>query len=147
MEPVKKVSDALSIAGQPTPEDLEQAAAQGFKSVLNLRSPSEANTLPDEQQHAEAAGLRYATVPLSPSSPDDALVHQALEELENLPQPVLLHCGAGARAGGLALIATAMQENLTKDQLIDRAQQIGISLDQPHLKQFLATHYGKDASG
>ncbi|WP_199333683.1 sulfur transferase domain-containing protein [Oculatella sp. FACHB-28] len=34
----KRVSDELSIAGQVTPEQLQQAAAAGFKSVLNLRS-------------------------------------------------------------------------------------------------------------
>jgi protein tyrosine phosphatase (PTP) superfamily phosphohydrolase (DUF442 family) len=31
----KKISDDLSAAGQLTPEQLQQAAAEGFKSVIN----------------------------------------------------------------------------------------------------------------
>ena len=52
----------LSAAGQPTPEELKQAAQEGFKSVLNLRSPDEPGFLSDEQQQAQAAGLQYANI-------------------------------------------------------------------------------------
>ncbi|MEH2252955.1 MAG: hypothetical protein V7K33_26315 [Nostoc sp.] len=41
----KKVSENLSAAGQLTSEELKQAAQEGFKSVLNLRSPDEAGFL------------------------------------------------------------------------------------------------------
>ncbi len=54
----KRVSEQLSAAGQLTPDQLQQAEQQGFKSVLNLRSPGEAGYLSDEQQQSEAAGLR-----------------------------------------------------------------------------------------
>lgn len=142
MESAKKVNEDYSVAGQPSADDLKQAAESGFKSVLNLRSPSEANTLPDEQQQAEAAGLSYANVPLSSSVPDEVLVNKALEELENLPKPVLVHCGAGLRAGAIALIATARDLKWTLEQLTEKANEVGLSLDQPHLKQFIEETYG-----
>lgn len=137
----KKVSDELSAAGQVTSEQLQQAAQEGFKSVLNLRSIDEAGFLLDEEQLADAAGLQYANVPLTPSEPDEDLVEEAIREIKNLPKPILVHCGAGARAGAIALIATALQENLTYEQITEKAQELGLNLEQPHLKQFLLEKY------
>ena len=136
----KRVSDELSIAGQVTSEQLQQAAADGFKSVLNLRSPDEAGALSDEQQQAEAAGLAYSNVPLSNSDLSNGQVSKALAALESLPKPVLIHCGAGARAGAIALIAQAGQEDLSPETVIEQAEHLGLSPDQPHLKQFIEMH-------
>lgn len=141
MQNVKRVSDRLSATGQVSPDQLQQAVQEGFKSVLNLRSPGEAGYLSDEQQQSEAAGLHYASVALTPSEPDRELVEKALQEIENLPKPVLVHCGAGARAGGIALIATALQEGLTYEAIAQKAQELGLTLDQPHLKQFILDRY------
>lgn len=141
MGSAKKVSDQLSVAGQVTPEEIQQAAQEGFKSVLNLRSPDEGGFLSDEKQHSEAAGLQYANIPLRPSEPNQELVAEAVREIENLPKPILVHCAAGARAGGIALIATAIKEGLTLEQIKEKANEVGLSLDQPHLKQFLLDKY------
>lgn len=133
---IKKISDEFSAAGQISPEDLQQVAQAGFKSVLNLRSPDESGVLSDEQQKAEAAGLAYANAPLSNATPELEQVNQALQELEDLPKPVLIHCGAGLRAGAVALIANAIHDNLSLDEITTKSQELGIS-EQPHLKQFI----------
>ncbi len=39
MKTISKINDELAIARQVTPEQLQQIAQSGFKSVLNLRSP------------------------------------------------------------------------------------------------------------
>ena len=50
MEDVKKLNDDLTIViGQVTSEQIEQAAQEGFKSILNLRSPNEEGFLTEEQ--------------------------------------------------------------------------------------------------
>lgn len=144
MTDIKKVGDAYGVAGQPTPEDLKTAAEQGFKSVLNLRSLDEATALPDEQEHAKAAGLHYANVPLSSSTPNQELTHKALNALDELPKPVLIHCGVGGRAGGIALIATAKEQGWTLAQLTQTAKEAGLNLEQPHLKQFIQQTYGDE---
>ncbi|AFY86393.1 Glutathione S-transferase domain protein [Chroococcidiopsis thermalis PCC 7203] len=137
----KKVSDELSVAGKLTLEQLQQAAQQGFKSVLNLRSPDEPGFLSDEQQQAQAAGLDYANIPLQSSEPDLISTKEAIRATENLPKPILIHCAAGARAGGIALIATAIQQGLTYEQIQEKAQQVDLDLNQPHLQQFLLENY------
>ena len=58
MESVKKINDELSVAGQLNPEQLQQASTQGYKSILNLRSPEEEGFVKDEQKQAEAAKLQ-----------------------------------------------------------------------------------------
>lgn len=137
----KKVNENLSIAGQVTPEELQQAAQLGFKSVLNLRSPDEVGVLADEQQQTEDAGLEYVNVPLKASESNRELTEVAIKTLDDLPKPVLIHCGAGARAGGIALIATAINQGLTYEQIALKAQELGIDLEQPHLKQFIQENY------
>jgi uncharacterized protein (TIGR01244 family) len=135
MSNTKKVSEDLSAAGQPTPEDLKQAAQEGFKSVLNLRSPDEPGFLSDEQQQAQA------NIPLKPSEANQELTDAAIQEIENLPKPILIHCAAGARAGGIALISNAISEGLTYEEISQKAQELGLNLEQPHLKQFLLEKY------
>ncbi|BDA74742.1 hypothetical protein CAL7716_089080 [Calothrix sp. PCC 7716] len=137
MSNTKKVSDNLSVAGQVTKEELQQLASEGFKSVLNLRDSNEEGFFSDEQQQAEKLGLEYANVPLQPKQADEELTKQAIEQVENLPKPILIHCGGGARAGGIALIAAAIEEGLSYEEITQKAKEVGISLDQPHLKQFL----------
>ncbi|MGF2037843.1 MAG: beta-lactamase hydrolase domain-containing protein [Nostoc sp. CmiVER01] len=137
MSDVKKVSDEFSADGQPTPETLKQLAAQGYKSVVNLRWLDETGALEDEQQHAQAVGLEYVNVPLKPNSANDNLTATVLSELQELPTPVYFHCGAGGRASALALIAFATQQKLNREQVLARAKELDINPDQPHLKQYL----------
>lgn len=137
MSDVKKVSDEFSAGGQPTPETLKQLANEGYKSVVNLRSLDETGVLNDESQQAEAVGLEYINVPLRPTEPNAELTAKVLAALEHLPTPVYFHCGAGGRASALALITLSTQQNLTREQVLAKAQELGISPEQPHLKQFL----------
>lgn len=137
MTEIKKVSDSFSSGGQPTPEDLERLAKDGFKSVVNLRSAGEAGCLSDEQQEAEAVGLEYANVPLKPIEADPTSIASVLSTIEGLPTPVFFHCGAGARGSAFALIALATHEKLNRMQVLEKAQELGIDPNQPHLKQFL----------
>ncbi|KAF3886390.1 MULTISPECIES: protein tyrosine phosphatase family protein [Nostocales] len=137
MANVKKVSDELYASGQPTPEDLQAHAQEGLKSVVNLRFPDEAGFLNDEQQQAETSGLNYVHVPLNSTKTDRDLTSKVLKEIEDLPTPILFHCGVGGRAGALALIALATKEGLNREQVLKKAEELGISIDQPHLKQFL----------
>jgi uncharacterized protein (TIGR01244 family) len=137
MGEIKKVSDEFSSGGQPSAEALKQLANQGYKSVVNLRSPTETGALSDEQEQAEAVGLQYANVPLNSNEADASLTAEVLSAVSSLPTPVYFHCGAGARGGALALIALATQQKLSREAVIEKAKELEISLEQPHLKQFL----------
>jgi uncharacterized protein (TIGR01244 family) len=137
MSDLKKVNDDLSIAGQISAEELRKIAIEGFKSVLNLRDPDENGFFHDEKQQAEIVGLEYVNIPLNSQEPNKELTTQTILEIYNLPKPILIHCAGGARAGGIALITDAIQAGYTYEQIVQKANELGINLKQPHLQQFL----------
>lgn len=52
----------------------------------------------------------------------------------------------GMRAGAIVLIATAVQEGFTLEQVLAKAEELGLNPEQPHLKQFIAEHYANQIS-
>lgn len=147
MENIKKISDQLAIAmGQVTPEDLQQAAQERFKSVLNLRSPNEEGVLRDEQQQAESAGLKYVNVAVKPEDMSDELADRVLQEIDQLPKPALIHCKSGMRSGAMALMYIATQQGMTADEAMTMGKQNGFDCDSsPHMKQFFEHYISKHA--
>ncbi len=139
MGEIKKIDETIAAGGQPTPEDLQQLVAEGYKSVVNLRFSDEAGFLSDEQQQAEAAGLKYANISLKSTEADEERTAKVLLELEALPTPVYFHCGLGGRANALALIAFATRNKLNREEVLAKAQELGINIEQPSLKHFLET--------
>jgi uncharacterized protein (TIGR01244 family) len=142
MENIKRINDQLAVAmGQVTPEELQQAAQEGYKSVLNLRSPNEEGFLSDEQQQAEAAGLKYVNVPVKPDGMSDELADQVLQEIDQLPKPALIHCKSGMRSGAMTLMYVAIQQGMTADEAMAMGKQNGFDCDSnPKMKQFFE-HY------
>lgn len=133
---VKPIHDDFSVAGQVMPEELKQAAEDGFKSVLNLRSPEEQGFLKEEPQLADSLGLSYANAPFTPATADEAQLAAIVAELDKLPRPTLVHCAGGLRASVVALISIAQQDGLTIEQASERAQAAGFDLNaNPRLKQ------------
>lgn len=62
---------------------------------------------------------------------------QALQAIERLLKPLLIHCSAGGRASSAALIALATQEGLSREQVLQKVQALGLNPEQVHLKHFL----------
>lgn len=142
MENTKQIDDELSVAmGQPTAEQLQQAATEGFKSVLNLRSPQEEGFVSDEQQQAEAAGLKYVNLSVKPDGMSDELTDRVLQEIERLPKPALIHCKSGMRSGVMTLMSVATDRGMTANEALAMAKQNGFDYDSnPQMKQFFE-HY------
>lgn len=142
MENIKKINDQLAVAmGQVTPEELQQAAQAGFKSVLNLRSPEEDGFVSEEQQQAENAGLKYVNVPVKPDGMSDELADRVLQEIDQLPKPALIHCKSGMRSGAMTLMYVATQQGMTADEAMQKGKQMGFDCDSsPQMKQFFE-HY------
>lgn len=91
-------------SAQPSAAQLvEWTTAYGFRSVLNLRGPSDADWYRAEQKTAARLTLTHADFAMRDSeilTLDRAAALMAL--MEALPKPVLIHCKAGADRTGLA---------------------------------------------
>ncbi|MEH2266602.1 protein tyrosine phosphatase family protein [Nostoc sp.] len=141
MENVKKINNELAVAGQVTLEQLQQAVNEGYKSVLNLRSPSEEGFISDEQQQAEALGLHYINIPVKPNEISDELTTEVLEQIDRLPKPALIHCASAMRAGVMAFMNVATRQGMTPEQVFEKAAEAGFDCNaNPQMKQFLE-HY------
>lgn len=126
MEAIKKINDELTIAGQVTPEQLRQVAQEGFKSVLNLRSPDEEGFLSNEQQQAEALGLYYVNIPVKFEAINDEIAARVLMQTNKLPKPTLVHCDSAMRAAAIVLMHIATRQGATLRQAFKQAEQLGL---------------------
>jgi uncharacterized protein (TIGR01244 family) len=107
--PLQAIAPDICAAPQLTPEAMAEAAAMGFKSVVNNRPDFEHG--PDQptsaaiQAAAEAAGLQYRHLPVAGGyqSPEEIAAFAQL--LEELPRPLLVFCRSGARSTRLFLQA------------------------------------------
>ncbi len=99
------LTPALSVAPQLDPEAMALLAQAGFKSVINNRpdhegGPSQPTSAAIEAA-AEAAGLAYAHLPVSPALQTPQEVAQFAALLDSMPHPVLAFCRSGTRSGKL----------------------------------------------
>ncbi|SLN73833.1 hypothetical protein LOS8367_03753 [Limimaricola soesokkakensis] len=57
--------------------------------------------------------------------------------LDDLPQPVLLHCASGKRAGAMTLMALAAEQGLDGEAAIAKGRAAGVDLTQEKIGQFV----------
>ncbi|BAZ48453.1 hypothetical protein NIES4103_10610 [Nostoc sp. NIES-4103] len=145
-----RINENLTTTGQVIPQQIKQAIQEGFKSVVNLRSPDELGFSKDEQQVVETLGLYYVNVPLKLEALNEELITKILTTLEQIPKPALVHCAAGMRSTGIALLSIAIQEGLTPEQTLAKARNLGFGLLEhtnvsPRLKQLFVDYVNKHA--
>ena len=126
MNKIRKINDDLAIAGQLTPEQLQQIAHEGFKSVLNLRSPEEEGFLNNEQQHVKSLGLYYINIPVKGEAINAEVIAQVLEQIDELAKPALIHCNNAMRAAAMVLMHIATQQGVSLSQAFGQAEHLGL---------------------
>lgn len=110
-------------AGQPSPGQLASLAAEGVRTVINLRAPTEQVEF-DEASEAGNLGLRYVSIPVA--GPQDVNAETAARfsrELEDAARAggVLVHCASANRVGALL----ALDHGLTRKMPIADALAVG----------------------
>ena len=112
--PTRWLTDQLAVAPQLEPADMAAAAAEGFHSVIcnrpDMEGGPEQPTQASVEAAAQAAGMSFAYLPVSPGgqTPEEA---QAMGELlGSLPKPILAYCRSGNRC--ISLISLTAQLGL-----------------------------------
>jgi uncharacterized protein (TIGR01244 family) len=125
----------------PDEDALRQAASAGMKSVVNFRATGEKG-LSDRQERdfAEQAGLNYLHQPVTAEALDEALVDAFRRSLDDLPQPVFLHCASGKRAGAMTLMALAADKGWDGDTALEEGRKRGIDLTEEKIGQFVKSY-------
>ncbi len=123
---IRAITHELAIAGQVSPEDVQALAQAGYRSVLNVRSPTETGFLATEQYSVECLGLRYCNTPTNSDDIDPAQFLAVMTQITALPKPLLLHCGNGVRAAALALTYVATKQGMKLDQALQKTANLGL---------------------
>lgn len=121
----------LYTAGQPSAQQLRDAAANGVTTVIDLRQPDEDRGY-DEAALTEQLGLRYVRLPIAGASgitDDNARALQRL--LKQDDGRTLLHCASGNRAGALLSLINARLEGAPLDAALQLGRDAGMTSLEP----------------
>ena len=121
-----RVNDQVCTAGQPSLDDLAKLKAQGIRSVINLRRPSEHNATEEEAKLREL-GIRYISIPVDGNNIQDAQVAEFLKAssaAEN--QPMFIHCASANRVGGFWMIRRVLVDKWPIEEAEAEARKVGL---------------------
>lgn len=135
-----RVDATVGCGGATTPAAMPALSKEGFKSVINLRLPTEQGVdIEAGRAAAEAAGMKYIHLPFDAANPDPKLVDSFLAAVsDKANQPVYIHCGSANRVGAVWMIKRALKDGWETDKALQEAEAIGLT--NPRLKTF-ATDY------
>jgi protein tyrosine phosphatase (PTP) superfamily phosphohydrolase (DUF442 family) len=92
------VNERLITGGQPTAEQLQAVAAEGFEAVINLATDSPGRSLEDEAGLVGSLGMLYYSIPVdwgNPTLDDFRRFEELLDRLAGTK--LLIHCAANFR--------------------------------------------------
>jgi uncharacterized protein (TIGR01244 family) len=141
-----RITPDVSVAPQIEPEDVADAAAQGFRTIVNNRPDDESVEQPPGAEIAAAcaaAGLAYVAIPIDHtgfSQEQVTAMSDALATAKANGGPVLAYCRSGTRSCNLWALAAASQGE-APDAIIAAAQAGGYSVAglMPLFKQLAAS--------
>lgn len=127
--PFMKLDNRLSVALQLTPQDVREAARQGFRTIIANRPDDEEPGQPSAEEIEAAArehGLEFLHIPvvsgnMSPDAPD-----KMAEALSSGAGPFLAYCRTGTRS--TMLWALGQVGSRPADELIEAARQAGFDI-------------------
>jgi uncharacterized protein (TIGR01244 family) len=120
----KRLSPSLAISGRPSKGALDSLKAAGFRTVIDLRQPSEG--VPSAREAVEAQGLTFVSVPVSPDtfSVDDVRRVEAVLKDQNAA-PVFLYCASSNRVGAVLAVLEA-RRGRSKDEAMAEGKKVGL---------------------
>ena len=131
-----KLETTVACGGATTPEAVPELKKMGFKSIINLRLPTEAGAnVEAEAAAAKTAGIKFYNIPFSGQAPDPKVADSFLDAI-TAPgnEPAYIHCAAGNRAGAMWMIKRLAIDHWDTDRAYTEAAALGLT--SPALKQF-----------
>ena len=123
--------------GQVTEEQLAEAAAAGFRTVVNLRTSEEPLDW-NEPARVEELGMRYVSLPIAGAAGvtrDNA--EKLARILEKAERPLLLHCGSGNRIGALFALQAYYLEGEAPETALRIGLDAGLTKLEPKVREVL----------
>lgn len=137
---IKKINDNISVATfDPNENSFKTFADKGFKSVINLQTEDEEQNVSSKKEEtlAKDNNLNYKHFGVSKDNLSQSMVDNFRQELESLPTPIVVHCKSGKRSGAFVMMHIGCQKNMSGEEVIEQAENMGFECDVPELEQFL----------
>ncbi|GBE91228.1 beta-lactamase hydrolase domain-containing protein [Nostoc cycadae] len=123
---VRKINDELAIAGQITLDQLQELANEGYKSILNLRSPDETNSLDNEQAKVELLGLQYINFPTNLREINHQAALEIFRVINQSLKPTLIHCDDAIRSAAIVFLYIATKQGVTFENALQQTINLGL---------------------
>ena len=134
-----RVDDRISTAGQPTENQLRDAAAEGFTTIINLAPVNPPYTPANEAGLARELGLNYITIPVAWNNPTDAdfaAFERAMSETAG--DKTLIHCAANFRVTAFYTLYARKHLGWSEAQAAALRDRIWAGSDYPVWEAFIA---------
>lgn len=135
------VFENILTAGQPTRADFELAAENGFKTVINLRSPGEIGSW-NERKKIEALGMRYVTIPISGLDDFNINILNEINEVvfETVFEAkgfVLIHDSNANRIGALMALEAFFNHDMSVEEAVTLGKKSGMTTLEDYIRTLL----------
>lgn len=131
-----RLETTVACGGATKPEAVPELKKMGFASIINLRVPTEAGAMVEEEAAAaKSAGMKYFSLPFNGQSPDSAVADKFVSTITSPGnEPAYIHCASGNRAASMWLIKRLVVDRWDTDRAVTEATALGLT--NPVLRQF-----------
>ncbi|MEL7087311.1 MAG: sulfur transferase domain-containing protein [Planctomycetota bacterium] len=150
MPAINLTDHGLAVLAQPDEAQLQELAAAGVRTVINLRNDGEdmqPMSVQDEGTLCKQLGMDYVNLPVSMKTPEDggadaklATAFETVLAVARETGPVAVHCKLGQRAGAMVLIALARHRGWDAERALAEADRLGLAgvHDHPKLTRYVS---------
>lgn len=126
--PNELLFEEILVGGQPTEAHIRKAAEAGYRTVINLRMPSEPG-IAGMEALANELGITYLVIPTAGASgmtrENAAALHAAIEKATD--GHILVHCASGNRVGGLFALRSFHNLGRSPEQSLADGKKAGLT--------------------
>lgn len=121
----RRISNKIATAGQPTSDQFQAIAAEGFEVVINLGLQDADYALPDEQALVESLGLIYESIPVVWQEPTQQNFEQFLDCMHRYEgKKQFVHCAANMRVSVFVALFQVLEQSLPAEQVLNELEEV-----------------------
>ena len=109
----RQYSATFASAGQPTREQFQSVADNGFERVVYIAFTNNQNALPDADLVVKGLGMEYMQIPVDFNDPRPSEYYAFADSMaRNEGRKTLLHCQVNARATAFSFLYRVLNEDI-----------------------------------
>jgi protein tyrosine phosphatase (PTP) superfamily phosphohydrolase (DUF442 family) len=121
------IDDKPTVGGQPSTSAYAKAAANGFRSVLTLRSPADGVDINRERFMVEQSRMRYFNIPSTGKLPQRKQIDEFLTVVrDKANHPMLLNCAFAERVAPFLMIFRIKEQGWSEKRAVKEGASSGL---------------------